>query len=91
MVREVTTSTAASSDPNHQKVQNSEPLQEHRGIYSAISCTLNHFNCNQITIVFFSTPDVIMEDESRDLLCCNERLPSSPGPPSNDSYIEYGT
>lgn len=92
MVREVTTSTAASSDPNHQKVQNSEHLQEHRGIYRAISSTLNHLKRNRITIVLFvSTPDVIMEDESRDLLCCDERLPSSPGPPSSDSYIEYGT
>lgn len=34
-------------------------------------------------------PDVIMEDESHDLLLCNERLPSSV--PSSDSYIEYGT
>lgn len=42
-------------------------------------------------VLFVSTPDVIMEDESHDLLCCNERLPSSPGPPSSDSYIEYGT
>lgn len=44
MVREVMTSTAASSDPDHQKVQNSEPLQQQPGIYRAVSCTLHHLN-----------------------------------------------
>lgn len=28
-------------------------------------------------------------DRSRDLLCCEERLPSSPGFPTSDSYMEY--
>lgn len=30
-------------------------------------------------------------DQSHDLLCCEERLPSSPGFPTSDSYMEYGT
>lgn len=29
-------------------------------------------------------------DEAFDLLKCNERLPSSPGCPSNESHMEYG-
>ncbi|CAF87969.1 unnamed protein product, partial [Tetraodon nigroviridis] len=29
-------------------------------------------------------------DESHDLLCCNERLPSSPDAHGSDSYAEYG-
>lgn len=30
-------------------------------------------------------------DQSHDLLCFEERLPSSPGFPNSDSYMEYGT
>uniref|UniRef100_H3C865 HMG box-containing protein 1 n=1 Tax=Tetraodon nigroviridis TaxID=99883 RepID=H3C865_TETNG len=40
-------------------------------------------------VLFVSTPDVMMEDESHDLLCCNERLPSSPDAHGSDSYAEY--
>lgn len=29
-------------------------------------------------------------DEAFDLLKCNERLPSSPGCPSNESHMEFG-
>lgn len=51
MVREVMTSTAASSDLNHQKGQNSETLREHTGINRAISCALHHLKYNQIAIL----------------------------------------
>lgn len=51
MVREVMTSTAASSDLNHQKGQNSETLQEHTGIYRAVSCAFHHLKYNQIAIL----------------------------------------
>lgn len=30
-------------------------------------------------------------DQSHDLLRCEESLPSSPGFPTSDSYMEYGT
>lgn len=30
-------------------------------------------------------------DQSRDLLCFEERLPSSSGFPNSDTYMEYGT
>lgn len=30
-------------------------------------------------------------DQSRDLLGCEEHFPSSPGFPTSDSYMEYGT
>ena len=30
-------------------------------------------------------------DQPHELLCCEERLPSSPGFPTSDSYMEYGT
>lgn len=93
MVREAMTSAELSSDLQHHKVQNSEPLQEHAGIYRRFFLPV-YLNRNMwiITACFIvSPPDVTMEAESHDLLLCNERLPSSPGGPSSDSYIEYGT
>lgn len=51
MVSEAMASTELSSDLKHQKVQNSEPLQEHTGIYRATSYTLHHLKYISIFIV----------------------------------------
>lgn len=49
MVRELMTSTAASSDPNRQTVQNSEPLQEHTGMKVELNGNRNNmFNYLEI-------------------------------------------
>lgn len=95
MVKEVRTSTGG---PGHQKAPNSEPVREHTGtdpsrcgVVYRLDRTRPPAACVGATCVLFvSTPDVMMEDESHDLLCCNERLPSSPDAHGSDSYAEYG-
>lgn len=51
-----------------------------------------HIKCAIVCLV--SPSGVTMDadgDQSHDLLCCEEHLPSSPGLPTSDSYMEYGT
>lgn len=49
----------------------------------------------KIIILCLVLPSEVMMDangdQSHDLLCFEERLPSSPGFPNSDSYMEYGT
>lgn len=51
-----------------------------------------HIKCAIVCLV--SPSGLTMDadgDQSHDLLCCEEHLPSSPGLPTSDSYMEYGT
>ncbi|XP_031721431.1 HMG box-containing protein 1-like isoform X1 [Anarrhichthys ocellatus] len=75
MVWEVVTPAVLSGDPKRQSARPSEPEGEPAGNPGAARCA-----------------EVMMDadgDQSHDLLHCEERLSSSPGFPTSDSYMEY--